>query len=147
MLNSTVGVRRGGLTSPFKHKYGDPVSFVRTSPSTTPRTHMLYHYIWKERKEMKVPKGKKWPWTVLVWSQGSTDGWPYHWVFVFGCDCTICYYMLWCVIHISFSTYSLVFCSSVLPGCGKCWLKIYNLDQRISTVGQQQCIKNYDLIH
>ena len=26
MLYSTLGVRHGRLTSPFKHKYGDPVS-------------------------------------------------------------------------------------------------------------------------
>ena len=145
MLYSTAGVRRGGLTSPFKHKYGDPVSRVRTSPSTTLRTHMFYLNIRKERKESKMPEGKKWPWTEPVWSRRSTAGWPYHWLFVFGCDCVITY-MLWFVI-----TYPLqevhFFCSSVSPGCGKYWFKIYNLDQRISTVGQQQCIKKDNLIH
>ena len=32
MLYSTFGIWRGGLTSPFKHIYGDPVSRVKRVP-------------------------------------------------------------------------------------------------------------------
>ena len=54
MLYSTVGVRCDGFTSPFKHKYGDPLSRVRTHVAIddTENAYVLSWYLkGKERKE------------------------------------------------------------------------------------------------
>ena len=149
LLLSEVGVRRGGLTSPFEHKYEDPMSRVRASPSTTLRTHMFYLDIWKERKGKRARcKNRNGPEPYscgreAVQMDDHTIGCLYLAVIVQH----VISHMLWFVIPISFATNSLVFCSSVLPSCGKYWLKIYNLDQRIPTEDQQQCIKNDNSIH
>ena len=150
MLYSTVDVRRGGLTSPFKHKYGDSVSRVRTSPSTTFRTHMFYLDIWKDRKRKKgrCQKARNGP-EPYLWGREAAqmDGHTIGCLYLAVILQYVITLMLGFVIHTSFATNSIVFSSCALPGCGNYWLKMYNLDQRISTIGQQQCIKDDNLIH
>ena len=67
---------------------------------------------------------------------------------VFGCDCTICdcIYVVICDTYIfgnKFTSFLLICVAWVW----KILIKIYNLDQRIATIRQQQWIKRDDLIH
>ena len=119
-----VDVRRGGLTSPFKHKYGDSVSRVRTSPSTTFRTHMFYLDIWKDRKRKKgrCQKARNGP-EPYLWGREAAQMDDH----TIGCLCWavivqyVIAYVLWFRIHISLATNSLVFAHL-------CCLGVENID-------------------
>ena len=147
-MHSTVGVRRGGLSSPFKHNMEN--RWVVSARHRRRQWDRICSILISERKgkEERCQKARNGPEPYLCGREAAqmddhTIGCLYLAVIVQ----YVITYMLWFMIHISFATNPLVFCSSVLPGCGKYWLKICNLDQRISTVGQQICIKKDNLMH
>ena len=104
----------------------------------------------RKGKKGRCQKVRNDPEPYLLRREVAQDGWPHHWLFAFGCDYTICdyIYVVICDTYIFCNEFtSFFFCLSVLPGCRKYSLKIYNLDQRISTEDQQQCNKKDNLMH